>query len=234
MFTFDMNMKTYIFVHFGVISLVYLFVCMHISYKTHNRCTKETFLIGSDVDVNIFSALRSIPSGTIDINLKSCVLNRHKLRQSQIATLPSQFVICRNLWSKPWQHKLSPITLKTCSGYLGEYPGSLLTLIWKVAFLPILVLFHWFICLCVCISVIKLIIVVPRKPSLKGPILMWICFLNLGVYPRLLLISTWEVVFWTVTNCDSHNLRQIRFLCRRNLWFVAICDQERAVANSVQ
>ena len=97
MVTFDMNMKTYIFAHSGVISLVYLFVCMHISYKAHNRCTKETFLIRSDVDVNIFSALRSIPSDIIDINLKSCVLNRHKLRQSQIATLPSQFVICRNL-----------------------------------------------------------------------------------------------------------------------------------------
>ena len=172
MLTFDMNMKTYIFAHSGVISLVYLLVCMHISYKAHNRCTKETFFIGSDVDVNIFSALRSIPYGTIDINLKSCVLNRHKLRQSQIATLPSQFVICRNLWSKPWRQKLGPITLNTCSGYLGEYPGSLLTLIWKVVFLPILVLFHWFICLCVCISVIKLIIVVPRKPYWKGPILM--------------------------------------------------------------
>ena len=129
MFTFDMNMKTDIFAHSSVISLVYLFVCMHISYKAHNRCTKETFLIGSDVDVNNFSALRSIPSGTIDISLKSCVLNRHKLPQSQIATLPSQFVICRNLWSKPWRHKLSPITPKTCSGYLREYTGSLLTLI---------------------------------------------------------------------------------------------------------
>ena len=97
MFTFDKNMKTYIFAHSGVITLVYLFVCMHISYKAHNRCTKETFLIGYDVDVHIFSALRSIPSDTSDIILKSCILNRHKLRQSQIATLSSQFVICRNL-----------------------------------------------------------------------------------------------------------------------------------------
>ena len=100
-FTFDMNMKSCIFTHFGVISLVYLFVCMYISYKAHNRCTQEAFLIGSDVDVNVFPALKSIPSGTIDINLKSCILNCHKLRQSQIATkqesLPSQFVICRNL-----------------------------------------------------------------------------------------------------------------------------------------
>ena len=143
MFTFDMDMKTYSFAHSGVISLVYLFVCMYISYKTHNRCTKETFLIESDVDMNIFSALRSKPSGTIDINLKSCILNRHKLRrQSQIATLSSQFVICRNLWSRPWRGILTPITLKTCS---GEYPCSLLTWIWKVSYLPILVKFHWVI-----------------------------------------------------------------------------------------
>ena len=37
MFTFDMNMKIYSFAHSGVISLVYLFVCMYISYKAHNR-----------------------------------------------------------------------------------------------------------------------------------------------------------------------------------------------------
>ena len=143
------------------------FVLMYITCKAHNRCTKETFLIGSDVDVNIFSAFRSIPSGTIDINLKSCILNRRKLRQSQIATiqesLSSHFVICRILWSWPWRHKLSSITLKTCSGYLGEYPCSLLTWIWKVSFLPILALFHCYICLCVCISVIKPIIDLQRN-----------------------------------------------------------------------
>ena len=131
MFTFDMNMKSFIFAHFGVISLLYLFVCMYISYKAHNRFTKEALLIVSDVDVYMFPVLRSIPSCTTDMNLRSCILNRHKMRQSQIATiqesLPSHFVICRSLWSWPWQHKLRPITLKTCSGYLGEYPCSLLT-----------------------------------------------------------------------------------------------------------
>ena len=145
-FTFDMSMKSCIFVHSGVISPVYLFVCMYVSYKAHNRCTQDPFLIGSNVDVNLFSALRNIPSGTIDINLKSCILNRHKLRHSQIATkqgsLPSQIVICRNLWSNPWRGKLIPITLKTCSVYLREYQVSLLTWIWKVTFLHILVLFH--------------------------------------------------------------------------------------------
>ena len=111
-FTFDMNMKSCIFTHFGVISMVYLFVRMYISYKAHNRCTQENFLKGSDFDVNMFSALRSIPSVTMQ--------------------------------------------------------------------------------------------------------------------------SIWEVVFWTVTNCDSHKLRQFRNPCRRNLWFVAICDQDRDGTNGVQ
>ena len=144
-----LNTKSFIFAHYGVISMLYLIVCMYISYKAHNRFPKETLLIVSDVDVYMFPALRSIPSCTTDMNLRSCILNRHKMRQSQIATiqesLPSHFVICRILWSWPWRHKLSPITLKTCSGYLGEYPGSVLTWIWKVVFLPILVLFHWYI-----------------------------------------------------------------------------------------
>ena len=75
MFTFDMNMKSFIFAHFGVISLLYLFLCMYISYTAHNRFTKETLLKVSDVDVNMFPALRSIPSCTTDINLSSCILN---------------------------------------------------------------------------------------------------------------------------------------------------------------
>ena len=101
MFTFDMNIKSFIFAHFGVISLLYLIVCMYISYKAHNRFGKEALLIVSDVDVYMLPALRSIPSCTTDMNLRSCILNRHKMRQSQIATiqesLPSHFVICRIL-----------------------------------------------------------------------------------------------------------------------------------------
>ena len=165
---FDMNTKSFIFAHFGVISLLYLIVCMYNSYKAHHRFAKETLLIVSDVDVYMFPALRSIPSCTTDMNMRSCILNRHKMRQSQIATiqesLPSHFLICRILWSWPWRHKLSPITLKTCSGYLGVYPCSLLTWIPKVSFLPILALFHCYIWLCVCISVIKPIIDLQRKP----------------------------------------------------------------------
>ena len=82
MFTFDMNTKSFVFAHFGVISMLYLFVCMYISYKAHNRFTKETLLIVSNVDVYMFPALRSIPSCTTDMNLRSCILNRHQMRQS--------------------------------------------------------------------------------------------------------------------------------------------------------
>ena len=214
------------------------FVLMYITCKAHNRCTKETFLIGSDVDVNIFSAFRSIPSGTIDINLKSCILNRRKLRQSQITTiqesLSSHFVICRILWSWPWRHKLSPITLKRCSGYLGEYPCSLLIWIWKVSFLPILALFHCCIWLCVCISVIKPIIDLQRKRYSYCPTSMCTCFLHWGLYPLALRTLIWEVAFWTVTKCDSHKLRQFRNPCRRILWFVAFCDHGRDGTNWVQ
>ena len=189
---------------------------MYISYKAHNGFTKEALLIVSDVDVYMFPVLRSIPSCTTDMNLRSCILNRHKMRQSQIATiqesLPSHFVICRILWSWPWRHKLSPITLKTCSGYLGENPGSLLTWIWKGFFLPILVLFHWYICL----SVIKLKIYVPRKPCWNGPILMWTCFLYLGVHPRLLWNLSEKLCFEpsqnaTVTNCDNSGILAVAF-----------------------
>ena len=237
-FTFDMNMKSFIFAHFGVISLLYLFVCMYISYKAHNRFTKETLLIVSDVDVYMFPVLRSIPSCITDMNLRSCILNCHKMRQSQIATiqesLPSHFVICRILWSWPWRYKMSPITLKTCSGYLGEYPGSLLTWIWKVSFLPILALFHCYICLCVCISVIKPIIDLQRKPYWQCPTSMCTCFLYWGVYPLALRTWIWEVAFWTVTKCESHKLRRFRNPCRHILWFVAFCDHGRDGTHWVQ
>ena len=235
--TFDMNMKSFIFAHFGIISLLYLFVCMYISYKAHNRFTKEALLIVSDVDVYMFPVLRSIPSCTTDMNLRSCILNRHKMRQSQIATiqesLPSHFVICRILWSWPWRHTLSPITLKTGSGYLGENPGSLLTSIWKVAFLPILVLFHWYICLCVCLSVIKLIIDVPRKPCWKGPILMWTCFLHLGVHPRLLWNLSKQLCFEpsqnaTVTNCDNSGILAVAFCDLSHFVIMAVTVQNES------
>ena len=71
MFTFDNNMKSCTFANFGVISLVYLLMCMYISYKAQTRFTKETLFIMSDVDVNMFPAMRDIPSGTTDMNLRN-------------------------------------------------------------------------------------------------------------------------------------------------------------------
>ena len=86
MFIFDMNMKSFIFAHFGVISLLHLILCMYITYKAHTRFTKETLLIVSEADVYMFPALKSIPPCTTDMNLRSCIwtvtkCDRHKLRQ---------------------------------------------------------------------------------------------------------------------------------------------------------
>ena len=159
----------------------------------------------------------------------SQIATNHKLRRQG-------FLNCRNLWlwHKLWRHKLSPMTLETCFRYLGEYPGFFFDMnmkSWKAVFLPILVSYHWYICLCVCISGIKPLIDVPRKPSWKGPIFM---FSALRSIPSVTMKSIWEVVFWTVTICNSHKLRQFRKPCRRNLWFVAICDQGRDGTNWVQ
>ena len=92
--------------------------------------------------------------------------------------------------------------------FIANWTLPNLTLIWKDAFLPILVLFHWYISSCVCISVIKPIIDVPRKLSWKGPILMWTCFVNLGVYTQLLWNQSEKLCFEpshiaTVTNNDT-------------------------------
>ena len=238
MFTFDMNMKSCISAHFGVISLLYLFMCMYISYKAHNRFTKETLLIVSNVDVYMFPALRNTPSCTTDMNLRSCILNRHKMRQSHIATiqesLPSHFVICRILWSWPWRQKMSPITLKTCSGYLGEYPCSLLTWIWKVSFFThfgVISLLYLLGCMYIsykahnwCTK--ETLLIVSDVDVYKFPALRSI--------PLALRTWIWEVAFWTVTKCDRHKLRQFRNPCRRILWFVAFCDHGRDGTNWVQ
>ena len=235
-FTFDMNMKSCIFAHSDVISLVYLFVCMYISYKAHNRCTQEIFLTGSDIDVNMFSAHRNIPSGTIDINLKSC-----SFEPSQIATVTncdtsgipavaicdwSQFVIKTAMWH------IDSNNTENVFWVLGRIPRFTFDMNMKSCISAHFGIFS-LVYLFVCISVIKSINDVVRKPHGNGPMCLWTCFMYFGIYPRLLLTSIWEVVFWTVTDCDSHKLRQIRNLYRHNLWFVAICDQDRTVANLV-
>ena len=198
--------------------------------------------------MNGFFVLRSIPSGTSDINLKSCVLNRHKLRQSQIATnqesLTSQFVICRNLWFVTIcdlsQFVIKAVTAQPESNntenvfwVLGRVPMFTFDMNVKSCtydHLGVISLLYLFVCTSDIISINDVL----RKTPWNVPMSMWTYLLYLGLYPRILLKSIWEVVFWTVINCDSHMLRQIGNPCRRNLWFVAICDQDCAVGNSVQ
>ena len=211
-FTFDKNMKSCIFAHSGIISLIYLFVCMYISYKAHNRWTKETFLIGSDVDVIMFSALRSIPYGTIDIILKRCIWTVTNCDTIVAICDLSQFVIMAVTWHIDSNKTVSVLWV------LGRVPMFTFDMNMKsfiFADSGVISLVHLF----VSISVIKPIIDVQRKPSWEGPMLMLTSFLQLGVYLMAQLTSIWKVVFWTVTNCDSHKLRHYR----RNLWFVAIC-----------
>ena len=157
--------------------------------------------------------------------VKKC--DSHKL------SLSSQFVICRNLWWRPWRGILIPIILRTCYRCLGEYPCKTFDMNLKsfiFADSGVISLVHLF----VCISVIMTINDVPRKLSWKDLLSMWTCFLYLGVHHRALLTSICEVVFWNVTICGSHKLRQVRNYYRRNLWFVAIRDQDCAVVNSVK
>ena len=54
--------------------------------------------------------------------------------------------------------------------------------------------------------------VTKSKNTWKSQMSMWRCFLYLAVNHRALLTSIWEVVFWIVTNCDSHKRRQIGIL----------------------
>ena len=67
----------------------------------------------------------------------------------------------------------------------------------------------------------------PGKPSWKGTILMWTCFLNLGVYPRLLWNLSEKLCFEppqiaTITNCDNSRIPA-----------VAICDLSQFVIKAV-
>ena len=116
-----------------------------------------TLHIDSNNTKNVFCVLGRVPMFTFDMNMEThifahsgvislriYVLNRHNLQQSEIATsqefLPSQIVFCRNLWPRLCRGKLSQITFKMCSVYLGEYPSSVLKGIWEVEYWPIFVL----------------------------------------------------------------------------------------------
>ena len=61
--------------------------------------------------------------GVVFTTLTNC--DSHKLWQ--IRKLHRRnLLLCHNLWWRPWSGKLNPITPKTCSVYLGEYPCTLL------------------------------------------------------------------------------------------------------------
>ena len=187
--------------------------------------------------VNLFFVLRSIPSGTIDINLKKWCFEL-----SQIATVTycdktgiltiairdlSQFVIKTVIWD------IDSYNTENVFCVLGWVPRFTFDMHMKSCIFAHFGVFSM-VYLFVCITVIMSISDVSRKPPCTGQMCRWTCFLHLGVYPRVLLTSIREVVFWTVTNFDSHFLRQNSNPCRRNLWFVAICDQSHDGANSVQ
>ena len=62
----------------------------------------------------------------------------------------------------------------------------------------------------------------PRKPSWKGPTVMWACFLNLGVNPRLLSNLSGKLCFEpsqiaTVTNCDNSSIPAVA-ICDLSMW----------------
>ena len=224
-FTFDKNMKSCIFAHSGIISLIYMFVCMYISYKAHNRWTKETFLIGSDVDVNIFSAFRSIPSGTIDIILKRCIWT--------VTNCDTIVAIC----------DLSQFVIKAVTWHIdSNNTGNVLWVLRRVPMFTfdmnmksfifadsgVISLVHLF----VCISVIKPIIDIQRKTSWYGS------DVDVNIFSALRSIpyGTIDII---LKSCimNRHKLRQSQiatlssqFVICRNLWFVAICDHGRDVA----
>ena len=110
---------------------------------------------------------------------------------------------CRNLWSMPCCGTLTPIILRTCFIYLGEYPCTQFAQIWEVASLSISMLFEWYIPMWVCIWIIMTKNKVPRKPFEKG--------LNDNVNTFYVLMTVTSCAFViNLRNCDlnPHKLRQ--------------------------
>ena len=204
-FTFDMNMKSRIFAHFGVISLVYILMCMFISYKVHNRCTQETFLKGSDVDVNMFSALRSIPS----VTMKSIwevvfwtVANCDNAGIPAVAICDlSQFVI-------------KAVTAQTESNntgnvfwVLGRAPRFTFDInmkSWIFTQFGVISLVYLFVCMYISYKAHNRC---TQETILKGSDVDVNMFSALRSIPSVTMKSIWEVVFWIITNCDNHKLR---------------------------
>ena len=213
------------------------FVCMYISYKAHNRCTQETFLKGSDFDVNMFSALRSIPSVTMK------PIWQVVFEPSQIATV----TICDNSGIPAVaicdlsQFVIKAVTAQTESNnteivfwVLGRVQRFTFDMNMKSCIFThfgVISLVYMFMCMFIRYKAHNRW---TQETFLKGSVVDVNMFSALRSIPSFTMKSIWEVVFWTVTNCDSHKLRQFRNPCRHNLWFVAICDQGRDGTNWVQ
>ena len=227
-FTFDKNMKSCIFAHSGIISLIYLFVCMYISYKAHNRWTKETFLIGSDVDVNMFSALRSIPSGTIDIILKCCIWTVTNCDTIVAICDLSQFVIKAVTWHIDSNNTINVLWV------LGRVPMFIFDMNMKsfiFAHFGVISLLYLFVCMYISYK---------AHNRFAKETLLIVSDVDVYMFPVLRSIPSCTTdrnlrsAIWTVTKCDSHKLRQFRNPCRRILWFVAFCDHGHDGTNWVQ
>ena len=151
-----------------------MFISMFISYKAHNRCTQETFLKCSDVYVNMFSELRSIPSGTMKY------IWEVMFEPSQIATVTncdnsgiaavaicdlSQFVIKALMWH------IDSNNTEHVFWVLGRVPRFTFDMNIKNCIFAHFGVF-WMVYQFLCISVIKSINDAKRKPS-------WNCLMSM-------------------------------------------------------
>ena len=197
MFTFDMNMKSCIFTHFGVISLVNLFMCTVYPKKyAHGSCFA------------VLCCGYTLTDFPISIRLTSLALwqsnNCPSASKATLMNMDKYFMWIH--YERLHNHNKAKHNKTVCI-FLGIY--------------------------CMFISY-KAHNRCTQEAFLKGSDFDVNMFSALRSIPSVTMKSIWEVVFWTITNCDSHKLRQFRNPCRRNLWFVANCDQGRDGTNWVQ
>ena len=146
----------------------------------------------------------------IHLHTIGCILNRHKLRQSQIATLPLQFCDLLQFVNKALTAQTESNNSENVFWVLGGVPRFTFDMNMKsfiFAHFGVISLLYLFVCMYISL---KPIIDLQRKPYWQCPTSMCTCFLYWRVYPLALRTWIWEVAFWTVTKCDSHKLRQFR------------------------
>ena len=209
MFTFDMNMKSCIFAHFGIISLLYLFVCMDTSYKAHKgnlldsirrrckhvSCTEEYTLLhyGNESEKLHFEPSQNVTVTTCD---KSGIL--------VVAFCDlSNFVIIA-------------VTAQTVSNNTGN-------VFWVLGRVPMLIfdrnLRGWVLTHCLIICHLYCILFakheVPEWTSGMYLITLKKCSRYLGYYCCKLLTSFWDFGFEPLLNCLSAQIscEKIRWCC---------------------